>query len=161
MQSSFIRTGRIPRIRAGVLVFFLLVAPVLAWESLTFDLPSGGKESLWRDALSRHWNGQVEQRIEGGRVDVVTDRYAIEVEFPHKWHEGLGQALHYASATGKQGVLAIIAYAQGEANLQENSRRKLEMIEQLCAANRIRLVVLFPNRPEEFGHRAAPAPARK
>lgn len=123
------------------------------WESLTFDLPSGGKESLWRDELARHWQGTTEKRIEGGRIDVLTDRYAIEVEFPHKWHEGLGQALHYANASGKPGVLAVIAYAQGEENLQGKSRQKLEMIEKLCRANDIKMVVLFPNRPEEFNHR--------
>ena len=81
------------------------------WESLTFDLPSGGKESLWRDELARQWNGTTEKRIEGGRIDVLTDRYAIEVEFPHKWHEGLGQALHYANASGKPGVPANTAAA--------------------------------------------------
>ena len=124
-----------------------------AWESLTFDLPSGGKESLWRDKLAQSWKGTTEQRIEGGRIDVLTDRYAIEVEFPHKWHEGLGQALHYANASGKPGVLAIIAYAQGEANLHGKSREKLELIEKLCRKNDVKMVVLFPNRPEEFNHR--------
>ena len=124
-----------------------------AWESLTFDLPSGGKESLWRDKLAQRWQGTTEKRVEGGRIDVLTDRYAIEVEFPHKWHEGLGQALHYSNATGKPGVLAVIAYAQGEANLHGQSRQKLEMIERICLTNDIKMVVLFPNRPEEFNHR--------
>lgn len=140
-------------------VFGLGAAPALAWESLTFNLPSGGKESLWRDELSRRWKGRTEQRIEGGRIDVLTDRYAVEVEFPHKWHEGLGQALHYANASGKQGVLAVIAYARGEVNLQGKSRQQLEMIEKLCRASDIKMVVLFPNRPEEFNHR--PVPAKK
>ncbi len=139
-----------------LLAAVLLPAPrVLAWDSLTFDLPSGGRESLWRDALAKRWDGQIEQKIEGGRVDVVTDRYAIEVEFPHKWHEGLGQALHYADATGKKGLLAVISYARGEARLQENSRRQLEMIEKLCVSNRIKMVVLYPRRPEAFKHRPA------
>ena len=142
----------------GILaVLSLLVVDARAWESLTFDLPSGGRESLWRDALSRRWHGQTEKRIEGGRIDVLTDQYAVEVEFPYKWHEGLGQSLHYASATGKQGVLAIIAYAQGEANLREKSRQQLEMIEKLCASNGIKMFVLFPNRPEAFPHRSAGA----
>ena len=143
---------------AGLALFLALglLPSASAWESLTFDLPSGGRESLWRDELARCWNGQIEYRIEGGRVDVLTDLYAIEVEFPHKWHEGLGQALHYASATGRQGVLAIIAYAQGEANLHGKSRRRFEMIEDLCSANHIQMLVLFPNRPEEFPHQSSP-----
>ena len=132
------------------------VSAAWAWESLTFDLPSGGKESLWRDELAQRWQGTTEKRVEGGRIDVLTDRYAIEVEFPHKWHEGLGQALHYSNATGKPGVLAVIAYAQGEANLHGRSREKLEMIEKICLTNDIKMVVLFPNRPEEFNHQPAP-----
>ncbi len=133
--------------------FAISVSAAWAWESLTFDLPSGGKESLWRDELAQLWQGQTEKRIEGGRIDVLTDQFAVEVEFPHKWHEGLGQALHYSSASGKQGVLAVIAYAQGEANLHGKSRQQLEMIEKLCVANDVKMVVLFPNRPEEFNHR--------
>ena len=128
-----------------------------AWKSLTFDLPSGGRESLWRDELARHWQGTTEKRVEGGRIDVLTDRYAIEVDFPHKWHEGLGQALHYSNATGKQGMLAVIAYAQGEANLHGKSRETLEMIEKICLTNDVKMVVLFPNRPEEFNHQPVPA----
>ena len=134
-------------------VFALSASAAWAWESLTFDLPSGGRESLWRDELARHWQGATEKRVEGGRIDVLTDRYAIEVDFPHKWHEGLGQALHYSNATGKQGMLAVIAYAQGEANLHGKSREKLEMIERICLTNDIKMVVLFPNRPEEFNQR--------
>jgi len=140
----------------GLVVFFALgTVTASAWESLTFDLPSGGRESLWRDELARQWNGQIEKRIEGGRIDVLTDQYAIEVEFPHKWHEGLGQSLHYANATGKQGMLAIIAYAQGEDNLHGRTRRKFELIEELCSANGIQMLVLFPSRPEEFTHQSA------
>lgn len=121
-----------------------------AWESMTFDLPSGSKESVWRDALARRLGGRTEVVIEGGRVDVLTPTYAIEVEFPDKWHEGVGQALHYGNATRRQGMLAIIAYAQGEARLRENSRKKLEMIEKQCIASRIKMVVLYPSRPESF-----------
>ena len=54
-------------------------------------------------------------------------------------------------------MLAVIAYAQGEENLQGKSRQKLEMIEKLCLANDVKMVVLFPNRPEEFNRRPDPA----
>ena len=145
--------------RAGGLGALLVLGAISApaWETMTFDLPSGAKESFWRDELARRWQGRTEQAIEGGRIDVLTDREAVEVEFPHKWHEGIGQALHYASATGKQGVLAVIAYAQGEANLHGKSRETLEMIEKICLTNDIKMVVLFPNRPEEFNHQPVPA----
>jgi hypothetical protein len=135
---------------AAVAVAWLLGAPTArGWESLTFDLPSGAKESLWRDELSRRLGGMTEVRVEGGRIDVMTDGEAIEVDFPHKWHEGVGQALHYASETGKQGVLAIVAYAQGDENLQVKTRRRLELIERVCEGNGLKMMVLFPNRGGE------------
>ena len=89
-------------------------------------------------------------------MDVLTDREAVEVEFPYKWHEGLGQALHYASATGKQGVLAVVAYARGDESLRARSQHQLELIERECTENGIRMVVLFPNRGEEFPHNGRP-----
>ena len=138
----------------GVLGLLAFLPPVSAraWESLTFALPSGAQEKFWRDALAKEWHGQTEQVIEGGRVDVLTTNAAVEVEFPDKWHEGIGQALHYAHATGRPGVLAVISYAQGDASLRNNSRQKLELIEKQCTEAGLRMVVLFPNRAEEFPH---------
>jgi hypothetical protein len=120
-----------------------------AWETYRFDLPSNVKESAWRDALAKRLNGQAEVAIEGGRIDVLTDTMAIEVDWPHKWHEGLGQALHYADATGKQGAVALIAYSQDPENLYERSRKRLEMVERLYAQSNIKLLVLFPSRPRQ------------
>ena len=43
------------------------------------------------------------------RVDILTEDYAIEVDFATKWAEAIGQALHYARMTGrKPGVIIII-----------------------------------------------------
>ena len=140
---------------AGAAIGLWAPCGAAGWEGITFDLPSGAKESLWRDALAELWKGATERRIEGGRIDVLTEEFAVEVDFPHKWHEGLGQSLHYSRATERQGVLAIIAYAQGEENLQANSRRRLELIESHCVANGIKMVVLFPSRPEEFARAGA------
>ena len=43
------------------------------------------------------------------RVDCLTDKYAIEVEFAPKVYESIGQALYYSVKTGKQpGIVLII-----------------------------------------------------
>jgi len=120
-----------------------------AWEYLKFDLPSGAKEALWRDALAAKLNGKTEVKIEGGRIDVVTSNCVIEVDWPEKWHEGLGQALHYADTTGKQGVLALISYSQGLENLQSKSRERFNMVEKECRLHGLRLIILFPARVED------------
>jgi hypothetical protein len=120
-----------------------------AWEYYTFDLPSETRESAWRDALAAKLHGQKEVTIEGGRIDVLTATQAIEVDRPHKWHEGLGQALHYADVTGKQGVVALVSYSQGPEKLREKSRRRFDLVERQCEKNGIKLVVLFPSMPSE------------
>lgn len=45
--------------------------------------------------------GKTEVRIEGGRIDCLTDRYAIEFDYAYKWKECLAQARWYGLKTGK------------------------------------------------------------
>jgi len=43
------------------------------------------------------------------RCDIVTDNYAIEVDFADKWAESIGQSLHYGLMLNKKpGVLLIL-----------------------------------------------------
>lgn len=139
---------RLPISALAILLFTSSLAE--AWDHYEFDLPAKMKESAWRDALAARLDGQSEVRIEGGRIDVLTDEWAIELDWPHKWHEGLGQALHYADATGKQGVVALISYTQGADQLREKTRRRFELVERQCEKNGIKLIVLFPTLPREL-----------
>jgi len=137
-----------------VLVLLLILAvgpPAGAWDYYQFDLPSQAPEALWRDVLAEKLGGHHEVPIEGGRIDVATDTQAIEIDWPHKWHEGFGQALHYADATGKQGVLALISYSQGPENLRADSRARFDMVEKVCQKHGIKMVVLFPSQPKAYG----------
>lgn len=45
---------------------------------------------------------------DGTRCDCLTASHAVEVDFARKWHEGIGQALHYARLTGKRAGLVLI-----------------------------------------------------
>jgi hypothetical protein len=56
---------------------------------------------------------------DGTRCDCLTDTHAIEFDFANKWAEGIGQALHYASLTGKRAGLVLIME-------KESDRRYLE-----------------------------------
>lgn len=122
-----------------------------AWDSLSFDIPSGSKESTWRDALARHLNGVTELRLEIGRADVATSAVVIEVDWMRNWKSGMGQVLAYAGETGREPVLALIAYSRGEERLQSKSRRRLEQAEKECARHGVRLLVLYPTLPEAPG----------
>ncbi len=117
------------------------------WDFYQFDLPSQAPESAWRDALATKLNAKHEVPIEAGRVDVLTDKEVIELDWPHKWHEGLGQVLHYSDALGKQPVLALISYSQGPDNLRPASRERFDIVEQTCLKHGVKLLVLFPSQP--------------
>ena len=42
-------------------------------------------QEAWNDAYAR---GKLEVSVTFGRVDILTDEYAIEVDHVHKFHEG-------------------------------------------------------------------------
>ena len=44
----------------------------------------------------------------GGRADCVGPHYAIEIDWSEKWAESLGQAMYYASQTGKEPGLILL-----------------------------------------------------
>jgi hypothetical protein len=79
-----------------------------------------------RDFL--HSQGRLEFPVPYGRVDILTNDFAIEVDDLDKFHEGIGQALHYAEATGRQPGLALFVVRSTDMNSD-----KLEYVKKLCA----------------------------
>lgn len=53
-------------------------------------------------------NGKMEVSVPGGRIDCLTERYAVEFGFASKWKEDLTQARWYSLKTGKIPAYAII-----------------------------------------------------
>ena len=76
-----------------------------------------------------------------GRVDVLTDTQAIELDWlkGNKFHEGIGQALHYGDVTGQQPVLALISAYY---NIFGAEQQKLEYVSRLCAAHGVEVWAL-------------------
>ena len=147
--------------RLALILFFAIacIQRAAAWESYQFDLPSQAPEAQWRDYLSEKLGAQHEVRVEGGRIDVMTDTEVFELDWPHKWHEGLGQALHYADATGKKPILALISYSQGPDKLQAASLERFNMVERICNKQGVKLIVLFPSQPKAYGTDTHPSTA--
>jgi hypothetical protein len=104
---------------------------------------AGANEATWVDSLLPLVGGRKEVVIPNGRVDVVTQDFAMEVDFIQKWHEGIGQALHYASATGKRASLALIV-PHAEWPLDSDRLTLLREIGRITTEQRIRLVILRP-----------------
>jgi len=51
--------------------------------------------------------GALEVPVQYGRIDILTPDFAVEVDRLSKFHEGIGQALHYAKETGRRPGLAL------------------------------------------------------
>lgn len=50
----------------------------------------------------------------GTRADCLGERHAIEVDYSHKWHEAIGQALHYAAETGLEPGIILVCRLPAE-----------------------------------------------
>jgi len=71
---------------------------------LFFALPAYAKhqhpEKYYQEIWCAKKKGIIEYKLDDKtRVDCLTVKYAVEVDFAPKWHECIGQALYYAKKT--------------------------------------------------------------
>ena len=67
------------------------------------------KEKYYQYKLCKKLHGKMEYRLKDNtRVDCITNKYAIEVDWAKKWAEAIGQSLYYAKMTGKQPAIGLI-----------------------------------------------------
>jgi len=95
----------------------------LVWVSTCIAAPLAPDvkkdETYYSERLAQQIHGKAEHRLfDGSRVDIVTDTYAIEVDWAHKslkWAEAIGQARYYARVTGKRpGVVLLRRFSRDE-----------------------------------------------
>ena len=69
------------------------------------------RESYYQHEFAVKMDGRTEVRLMNGtRADIVTDKYAIEVDFGAKWAEAIGQSLSYGIELDKTpGILLVIS----------------------------------------------------
>jgi len=66
-------------------------------------------EKYYQSKFCKNLGGIMEFRLrDKTRVDCLTDKYAIEVDFAKKWAEGIGQSLYYAIMTKRKPAVALI-----------------------------------------------------
>lgn len=105
------------------------------------NLPPDSKETTWSAELAKVLNGSTETPVQNGRVDVLTNRFAIEVERLEKWHEGIGQSLHYSDQTGKLPCIALIV-ADGIWPIGPKEREEIKLVEDTAQKHGIRVFIL-------------------
>lgn len=89
--------------RSLVIIFFLISL------SLNAQLVKQ-KEAYYQNMFAQEIKGQTEVVLnDRARVDIVTQEYAIEVDFAPKWAESIGQSLYYGIMLHKKpGVVLIV-----------------------------------------------------
>ena len=97
-----------------ILIAFQIVGITAPFEYETCNL--GWKhvhhqhnEESYQQAWCSVHNGIMEyENSDFTRVDYLTKTHAVEFDFANKWHESIGQALHYATMTGKKAKIVLI-----------------------------------------------------
>ena len=65
--------------------------------------------------IAKVLNGMPEYLLpDKARVDILTQTEAIEVDWAHKWAEGIGQALYYGAMTKRTPVVLLLMSAADE-----------------------------------------------
>ena len=83
------------------------------WFVLLLPTLSLAAERDYQDPWCARMGGKTEVPVKGGRVDCLTDRYAVEVDFAPKWKECIAQGRWYGIQTGKiPGCLLIVGPGQ-------------------------------------------------
>ena len=66
-------------------------------------------ESYYQDIFAAEVGGRTEVTAgDGTRCDILTDSYAIEVDFARKWGEANGQSLNYGFQFNRQAGIVLI-----------------------------------------------------
>jgi hypothetical protein len=92
-------------------------------------------EKYYQTQLCKKLNGVMEYRLKDKtRVDCLTDKYAIEVDFAKKWAEGIGQSLYYSEMTYKKPAVALI--------VGEKDNRFLKRLKKVAYKHNIKIFVI-------------------
>ncbi len=93
-------------------------------------------ESYYQEQAAGVLDGHTEVVLPNGtRCDILTDKYAIEVEFADKWAEAIGQSLNYAAESGNQAVIILIIESPSD-------EKYLLRLEQVTESFRLPITVL-------------------
>jgi serine kinase of HPr protein (carbohydrate metabolism regulator) len=92
-------------------------------------------EHYYQAKLCKKLDGKMEYVLKDKtRVDCLTNKYAIEVDFAKKWAEGVGQSLYYSYMTSKQPAVALI--------VGSNDQKHLKRLQKLAKRYNIKIFVI-------------------
>jgi hypothetical protein len=119
----------------------VILLALLAFVPITASAPQQQEVELCRQLaprLSKERGGKftTEARLwDDTRVDLLSDEYAVEVDYAHKWAECIGQALYYGHVTDRQPVCLLLAAGATESQY-------VYRCQTVCEAHDIKLWVV-------------------
>lgn len=95
-------------------IWYFATGSLILFLSLFVADLSAQSEADYVRALATHLGGAREVTVPSGRADIVTDDYAIEVEWAYKWKNSIGQALWYGLQTNRSAGVILIMKDNGD-----------------------------------------------
>lgn len=96
------------------------------------------KEAEYQAYWCNSHNGVMEYQLDDkARVDCLTKRYAVEVDFASKWAECIGQALYYGISTNHKPAALLIME-------NEKDIRYLKRLKKVARKHRIKIYTITP-----------------
>lgn len=107
--------------------------------SMGLCLSPSDPESMWIREMGARLGCATEVEVPHGRADLLCEEFAVEIDRLEKWHESIGQSLHYAGATNRSPCVALIIPT---AERDGVGRSLLIEIDRTCREHGIKLVLL-------------------
>lgn len=94
---------------------------------------------MYQEAWCKKHNGILEYQLnDKARVDCLTERYAVEVDFAQKWAECIGQSLYYGISTNRKPA-ALLIMENGEKDI-----KYLKRLQKVAKKHRIKIFTITP-----------------
>lgn len=103
---------------------------VLSWLAVRLKKfnPTKRDEAYYRDKFAALLGGLTEVPVGNRRCDIVTSSVAYEVDWAHKFYEGIGQCVFYAKELKKAPGLILICRSPSDENHAEIAQQAIEGI---------------------------------
>lgn len=130
-----------------ILIVFALICLIAACSAPGRQVLHDERD--FQEAFNRVYfkdKAKMEIPVKYGRVDLLSDDYAVEVDRLENFHEAIGQALHYARETGRKPAIALFILDH-----EPGDKQKLKYVIRLC--NYYDIKVWFINEELEKANR--------
>lgn len=92
-------------------------------------------ERYYQIKMCKKLNGKIEYVLPNKtRVDCLTNKYAIEVDWAKKWAESIGQSLYYSNMTSKKPAIGLI--------IDKDEQRYLKRLKLAIKGLNIKIIIL-------------------